>query len=98
MNQLINKAIEILNRGWCVNAQARDNNGEAICATDHDAVQWCLVGAIYRAERELNYPYNDQKRAALASMLKAKTDDNIGLYNDTHTKEEVIQLLQKVMQ
>jgi hypothetical protein len=40
------RAAELVERGWCRGAYARDGNGRVVIARSEDACQWCVGGAI----------------------------------------------------
>ena len=88
---------EYIQKGWCKRVPATDSNGNICDPREARAVKWCLYGAILAC-----YQDDRAKIEALCSLLTARltnkfgiyTNNNIGIWNDTHTKEEVIALLQ----
>ena len=78
---------------WCQQAFARDKNGRNVPSRDENACQWCLLGAI-------NHLLDDEKsiqaRMKLYSVLdKYSCDSSLIIFNDTHTYEEVMSLIEK---
>ena len=47
------RAAEIVEKGWCQGATARDAKGVSVATDDPRATRWCLIGAIAKAEYEL---------------------------------------------
>lgn len=50
---LLEKAAQVIRRGWTQHAQARRADGGSCGATHPDAVSWCMLGARDRAMFEL---------------------------------------------
>ncbi len=58
MTQIIERAMEIIERGWTRGDLARDANGYPVAVASPAACTFCAVGAISRATRELSDRYD----------------------------------------
>ena len=55
-NEVLRAAAGLVLMGWSQGAQARNAAGELTPSTADDAVAWCMLGATYRAARDLFGP------------------------------------------
>jgi hypothetical protein len=46
--EILNEAASLIRKGWTMNAEARDLNGNIVHVTSDDAVSFCVLGAIHR--------------------------------------------------
>ncbi|MXN46085.1 hypothetical protein GR138_12880 [Shinella kummerowiae] len=92
--EALQKARELISdpKRWTQEAYARDTDGvdNVNCGSDHipeDSVCFCSIGAIAKA-------YGCNISAAECStafkLLEAGLDDEVGVYNDSHTHAEVL--------
>lgn len=94
MRAVIEKALELVRRGWCQRASARDAAGNAVSPMDTEACCWCLDGALLVAtDSALEYL---QASVAVSNALGGK--GYIG-WNDTpgRTQNEVVSLLERLI-
>jgi hypothetical protein len=90
-------AYELLEAGWCQNAEARDPGGLPVEAESSGAVSWSLAGAVQRAWRtsdgDLEVGLYALQRANLA--LVAATGASPQRWNDAppRTKRQVLEAL-----
>ena len=80
---------EYIQKGWCKRVPATDSNGNICDPRETRAVKWCLYGAILAC-----YQDDRAKVEYLCTHLQLHLPTTLGIWNDTHTKEEVIALLQ----
>jgi hypothetical protein len=79
---------------WTKEYVARDANGYPTQPLNEEAVSWCMMGAITKC-----YSYTDEAMTVTDKIAKSIRELNnlkaerISVYNDTHTYEEVIQVL-----
>lgn len=53
---LLTAARALLQRGWTQHVLARTSDGTGVNGRNPFAVQWCLLGALGRAQHDLNLP------------------------------------------
>ena len=82
MIKVLKKIKARIERGWTRGAYARDAQGFSCHGGAQEAVCWCLEGAI-RAEGSEN----------LVRILLRPYVDDIVPFNDSHSKEEVLAVL-----
>lgn len=77
---------------WCKCQPALDKTGSPIYPTHPSAASWCLVGACHAV-----YGFGtDATARACKAIKKAVGDvDHMGEFNDTHTFEEVLEVVRK---
>jgi hypothetical protein len=73
------RAHELLEGGtaWTQGRYASDRNGDRVSAVSLDAVEWCAIGACYRASYELG----------VEGSLYAKACDSLGFAALPHIKQ-----------
>lgn len=98
IKETIEKAIQILQKnGWTKNVSARDHRGKHVYVDNPSACEFCLMGAIFKAEN--NIPTESLQRLNTFVVERRGYNRNISCipvaaFNDAcETKEEVIQLL-----
>ena len=81
-------------KAWCRGAAARDKDGMVVFTTQRDAVSFCLIGAFYKVEDNIN-----RIREATTFVAKAIKTENIAFWNDRkHRKhEQVLKALDKAI-
>lgn len=95
------RAYELVEKGWIQEDMALDSEGYEVPPTHHDAIQWCLLGAI-----DAVYPIDERSIvvARVADRIRGwglmprpdLSDDQVLVgWNDepTRTVDEVIELL-----
>lgn len=82
-----------IEQGWCQRALARDASGDWVHARGPEAVQWCALGALQAVTNSLL-----QEEIPAWKLLTSLTPGHsISLYNNTHSKEEVLSLFDKAI-
>lgn len=84
--QVLSRAIALVEAGWTYGAFARDHHGRKVPVFSPRAVRFCGLGAIERAHHDLGLDVpivsmSERERAVLVAR------------NDVHGKEETIRLL-----
>jgi DNA phosphorothioation-dependent restriction protein DptG len=83
---------EIVNNGWTQRVYARDEKG-VTCSINHpNAKSFCLTGAILKVAKELSPLYKDIVENIMSCALR-NYYANIPTFNDSSTKEEVLQAI-----
>lgn len=77
---------------WSRESQAMSANGRSVEPLSKRAVSWSVVGAVFKIT---NYDY---PAFYLLKEIDEEAGDAIELYEDTHTHDEVISLLGRVVE
>jgi len=78
-------------KGWCRGSSAKDSLGFEVSAFNDQAVQFCLLGAIYREGASPVIP-------VLAELINAKRGcPFLAEFNDTTNKQAVLELLDEAI-
>jgi len=101
LKELKERVLEILRQGWTKAENARNVNQQPVSTFSPDATCCCLWGALCRAYGE---GFSMPPLVALFCESFRKTFDTpiqrfvcgLVLYNDTHTKEEVIAKVESI--
>ena len=91
MNPL-DKVIELIEKGWCQGASARDNDGNPVEIFDLTATNYCTIGAIVKITGHVSSP--EAKR--IRNAIRKKTGLSVNCWNDSNTKENVIKTLKEL--
>lgn len=102
---VVSKAIELLEKGWCQRAFAKDQDGNQVPVDSPDACTFCTLGALIRAGLEINPDTTTVSIHQLAfyeitDALRAHTDSHsIAGFNDLAwtKKDDVISLLKRIL-
>ena len=79
---------------WCKRALARDTEGDQLFnPSDPKAVQWCLLGAIYKEEN-----WAEETLTFAANYAKKRGIDDLTRYNDHEGHAAVIILLVEMLE
>jgi len=92
---VLDKAIELLKKGWTRGAFARDWEGEEVAPSSNKACCWCILGALQASEVERTVPI----RSALQCYLQKVTGyDLIPHFNDQvcGSDDEAIRTLEAI--
>lgn len=73
---------------WTQKTQARDRHGRNVDFLNDDAVCWCTLGAIAKADFDLWGKQSDADKVLRRLVPRGL----VGQFNDTHTHAEVIAL------
>lgn len=76
---------------WIQGDFAKDINGKSVNSLSDDAVCWCLAGAINFCVNG-----NNEEYWKLYDIISMETAQNVVAFNETHTYEEVIAMLNKL--
>ena len=97
--ELLELARELIERGWCQGADARDSAGADVDPWEPLATSWSLLGAIVAALEEVSGAFGELPLAHLAAALYALAeivdDDSLTEWNDDprRTRDEVLRAL-----
>lgn len=104
MKKILTRIRNRLDQGFCQKYMAVNANGLEVDSLDSTAERWCMLGAI---EKEIysdlylsEYPdTNKVNYNTVRSYIANQIDYSVGIHtwNDSHTKEEVLALLDKVI-
>jgi hypothetical protein len=80
---------------WTRRTFARAANGSSVMPTNPDAVCWCAVGALYKAEFDLS----DSRNVAFEAIAKLETfaDWPLVCVNDIEGRQAVVALFKKAL-
>ena len=101
VRKCLERARSLLGRGWCRGTYARDGRGNPLEFYQRGAVEWCFVGAVYKACKEMKLFETDASSKAESAVLDAAMSMGIPvsktsrcgiLFND-HVVQDKSQLL-----
>lgn len=98
---ILRKAKKLISnpKRWCKNGgNASDSNGRLTDALNTHAVAWCVYGAVLKVDRNVLAGDSVEKLLRKACEKVTKEHSLVSLYNDTHTHEEVMHLLDVAIQ
>lgn len=87
-NQILARALEIVESGWTQGAFARDCAGKLVFIYSPLACAWCAGGAAQLATSNLGASDEDSYEARAAT--RRVMGFGIAVFNDSHTKAEVV--------
>lgn len=91
VDEILEQAARLVERGWTQRAYARDDNDTPVLATSPEAVCWCLGGAIMAAGRG-HFPEANDAIQRVKYQIKSRVPAftaapsvpvDLGIYNDT---------------
>jgi len=83
---------------WTQGEYARDSSGERVSEHDQDAVCFCTIGALLKAEHALNiYISAFARNHPSINYLKTFLNGSVADYNDSSTHAEVLELFDKAI-
>jgi hypothetical protein len=88
--EVVARAQMLLEKGWTRRASAVDKNGKAVSPWSVGAVRFSATGALMRASTDLGLSYT----WFYASKISERIHPKLRLFNDCHTKKEVLGLLE----
>lgn len=96
--KVLDRAAELLAKGWCRGTYARDSKGNECMTTSPKAVTFCMVGALMRAAKDLKIKKDWNISCKLESEISALLDQHVPHFNDNNerTQEEVVDFLLNV--
>ncbi len=109
-SDLLARMATLIETGHARGAMARDIHGEVTLPGCDDAAAWCLLGARTRVLQEMSglnrWEFSPEAQelsakvcsALMICILREKGTEagyGLALYSDTHTKEQVLTLIQK---
>ena len=73
---------------WTKDAIAKDQNGNRVSSLSNDAVSFCLLGACFRCNCEIEY---------LISIIRARGFSSLAAFNDDSrtTYEDILSVLEE---
>lgn len=83
----------LIESGWCQNQMAVDADDVEVPYNSPRACKWCLLGAIYQVSATMGLNLMEFQRLFHRRTLHF----DLAKYNDTHTHEEVLALLDNVI-
>jgi hypothetical protein len=94
--QLLRNAHELVERGWCQGAEARDTDGVATGVSAVDAASWSLLGALQAGTVSDPTTEIQDIGNAVAALAEVILDPSLANWNDseTRTKLEVLKVLE----
>lgn len=78
---------------WCQRASARNIHGKPVLSNSPDAVQWCLLGSFSGAEEHYH-----KFQTTLLKHMSPEGTIFVSSFNDSHTHQEVLELLDKTIE
>ncbi len=90
MNEVVdalNRVYNTLESGFCQGTLAKDEFGVTVDPESPLAVKWCILGAIGIATDDRNM------RLMLGQLITEQTVTSMSLFNDTHKKKEVLEVV-----
>jgi hypothetical protein len=86
--------VDLIERGWCCGADARDCHGDPVEASDPSATAWSLVGALYAVSEHADAD-RASLRAALWGISGVIPDASLDGWNDARgrTQRQTLQML-----
>ena len=93
-HQVLTRAIRYMEKGWTTRTLARDKDGQHCWTWQVEAVQFCALGALYRAAHDLT----KKDWASVAEMVAANlAGDHLKLskMGDASSKEAMVSLFQE---
>jgi len=97
---VLGRARDLVQRGWCQHAWARDVDGEWTADDDENAASWCAMGATVRAEHDLGLEPNSVWIDAVDVLERTLGTCCVDDYNDEplRTKEDILRLFDEALQ
>ena len=92
---ILTRTHKLLKQGWCNNALARDKIGMPTMPNSVEAVEWCLLGGLMRASNDLGF---ESYVEASRYMVNLIPEGWLSQYNNSHTKAEVLSLLDEAIE
>lgn len=80
-------AAQLIRRGWCRGAVARDDNGFATTPRHPKAAEWCAIGALSKA-------YDDEDEYGAARQRLIAEVGNLAAWNDRVGQEAVASMME----
>lgn len=85
---ILDKAIEILRRGWTKSAMARDEHNCDVPVESRYARTFCFFGALHRANFELEYPSTNPDYSELIKFVHGLDNDMVAFNDSSATRVE----------
>ena len=78
MNEVLAKAADLIDSGWCQGSLARDEKGWWVAPTSPNAVEWCVVGAVQAAAGQYGVETKEALDALRAHLAPDEEPDDEG--------------------
>jgi hypothetical protein len=101
VKEVLVRAKDLVSKGWTQRARARDVGGKICNFASDEACSFCLVGALSRAEVDLNLDAWEKVRVrgVIGDSLRPMRALPLAFWNDRaeRTQEEAVRLLDAVI-
>jgi hypothetical protein len=93
-HDVLHETAQLIRRGWCCGADARDGFGLAVAASDPGATQWSLLGALVRVSERPGADLG-ALRDALWGISGMISDSSLEGWNDApgRSQDEALRML-----
>lgn len=101
--RIFHRAYDRLHQGWTTGSRARNFLGTIVSPTSSNARSWCLIGALEAASCEVLGCSSDDSQvnrvlAEFKALAGIDPDYPLASYNDTRTREEILEVMHRVVQ
>jgi hypothetical protein len=101
LKKIVTEARALLAKGWCKGTFARDINGECVYHGFPNAVAFCSLGAIARAQGDANFGRRAGQvpREFYSAFEKVSGTQDVVWFNDhkCRSQEEIVDVFDKVI-
>jgi hypothetical protein len=97
VTQLLTKARALIKKGHCKYHYATNDEGREVMASAPDATHFCMLGAMRRICYDNNIEHPEWIGFVYQRFNKVHPNCGVSGWNDTHTKEEVLETLDKMI-
>lgn len=84
----------LLSNGWIQGRYAQDKEGQPCAFDSPTATAFCLAGAFHRVSKG---QFDDVYHRLICAMTMPENHEGLVSYNDTHTKAQVLALIEKAI-
>lgn len=88
LDLLLTNAAQLIQRGWCRQHEARDERGAPVSPLSREAVRFCSVGALRRAQHALDYGDNFFEKGL--TLLERVVEDDVPGWNDSRSRKQPV--------
>ena len=82
---------------WTQRLYARDTKGHGAAVMSDNAVCFCSIGALYKANRVMKHYNSESATQYLQTAIDGKHPGALMQFNDSHTHEQVMQAWDKAI-
>lgn len=87
--QVLQRARKLIEKGWTIRVMARNKYGHPVRYDNPNACKFCVLGALAKTDTHGGY---HEARNILANLT-----GGIVTFNDTHSKQEVLDLFSRAI-